>query len=116
MHADRIKALADDLYSHLFSVLDQEPDLTGLEAGQIATTVQKAFESAAETGTAADFARQSISEVIRKLQKREGVALLSLANLRQIAETPKNDASWTVPEYWAAFDSVAMNEFSAHIL
>ena len=65
---------------------------------------------------ATEFARKSIAAAIRKLKKREGVALLSLANLRQIAETPKNCASWTVAEYWEAFDAVAINEFRRHIL
>ena len=96
MHADRIKAISDDLYFHLFSVLDAESDLDGLEAGRIATTVQQAFESAVDTGTAADFARQSISAMIARIQDaiqlahREGFDVLndeSLPDFNKIDES-----------------------------
>lgn len=64
----------------------------------------------------ADFARKSIAAAMTELKKREGVALLSLANLRQIAALPKNDAPYSVSEYWEAFDAIAINEFGGHII
>lgn len=39
MHPDRIELLKEDLYNHLFHLLDCQPDLDGLEAGRIATSV-----------------------------------------------------------------------------
>lgn len=39
----RWEQLAEDLYAAAFAMLDAEPEYSGLEAGRIATEVQRAF-------------------------------------------------------------------------
>ena len=44
----RIEALAQDLYNHVFRVLDAEPEMPGMDCGYVATAVQAAFSNAME--------------------------------------------------------------------
>ena len=46
MHNDRIIDLGEDLRNHVFEVIDQEPDLTGDDAGIVARAVEEAFVKA----------------------------------------------------------------------
>lgn len=40
---DRWEQLSKDLYAAVFAMLDREPELSGQEAGRVATAVQRAF-------------------------------------------------------------------------
>jgi hypothetical protein len=44
MTKDRIALLSSDIYDYAFQTLDAEHDVSGDEAGQVATAVQRAFE------------------------------------------------------------------------
>jgi len=46
MSNDRILDLGEDLRNHVFNLLDQEPDLTGDDAGIVAAAVEDAFVKA----------------------------------------------------------------------
>lgn len=48
MSPERITLLATDLWTHVFTMLDAEPEINGDEAGRIATLVERAFEAAME--------------------------------------------------------------------
>lgn len=42
----RINELSEYLYNLAFQMLDNEPEMSGEDAGRVATAVQKRFESA----------------------------------------------------------------------
>jgi hypothetical protein len=44
MTKDRIALLSSDIYDNVFQTLDAEHDVSGDEAGRIATAVQQTFE------------------------------------------------------------------------
>lgn len=46
MNNDRIVDLGEDLRNHVFEVLDNEPELTGEDAGFVARKVEEAFTKA----------------------------------------------------------------------
>jgi len=46
MTKDRIAQLEADVYTHIFQMLDAEPDVDGLTAGRIARIASKRFEHA----------------------------------------------------------------------
>ncbi len=46
MTQDRIHELATIIWNHAFVLLNAEPDLTGNDAGEIATATEHAFQAA----------------------------------------------------------------------
>lgn len=67
MHADRISALADELWLHVFTLLDDEPDCTGARAGFVAAQAERAFRQALEqTDGMTDGQIEALAEENRK--------------------------------------------------
>lgn len=46
MENDRIIDLGEDLRSHVFDILDQEIEMTGMDAGRVAQITEAAFVAA----------------------------------------------------------------------
>lgn len=46
MHNDRIIDLGEDLRNHVFDLLDQEAEMTGMDAGRVAKITEAAFVAA----------------------------------------------------------------------
>lgn len=44
MSKERLAQLSEDLYNHVFQMLDAEQDIDSMDAGGIATAVQETFE------------------------------------------------------------------------
>jgi hypothetical protein len=49
MHNDRIIQLGEDIRNHVFETLDAEPELTGQDAGKVASAVETAFVQTLQT-------------------------------------------------------------------